>query len=330
MKIEIIITLILILNLVIYLFNEKLIKILNVYDLPNIKRKKHNKKTSLLGGLIILINCYFIFFIEKFFFNNLFTNFNINSFIIGCSLIFLLGLYDDKYDVNANLKFVLQILIISLVIIIDQNLIVNTLNISSNNSTLGLGKASFIFSVICMVIFINALNMYDGINLQVGIYSIGIFIVLMFYTTEYLFLISLIISLLVFLYLNHKSKIFLGDNGSNLLGFIISFLIIYIANDYESSNLSVENIFILMMLPGLDLIRLFVLRLKKRRNPFSADRSHIHHLIMDKGSYLKAIFITKVYFISSVILMIFFEDYLQLIIVGYIILYIYMIKKYEK
>ena len=172
--------------------------------------------------------------------------------------------------------------------------------------------------------------MYDGINLQVGIYSIGIFFILMFYTAEYLFLILLIISLLVFLYLNHKSKIFLGDNGSNLLGFIISFLIIYIANDYESSNLSVENIFILMMLPGLDLIRLFVLRLKKRRHPFSADRSHIHHLIMDQEGYLKSILITKIYFISSAILMIVFEDYLQLIIVGYIILYIYMIKKYEK
>ena len=105
---EIMIILIIILNIFIYLFHEKLIKILNVYDLPNIKRKKHNKKTSLLGGLIILINCYFIFFIDKFFFNNLFTNFNINSFIIGCSLIFLLGLYDDKYDVNANLKFILQ------------------------------------------------------------------------------------------------------------------------------------------------------------------------------------------------------------------------------
>jgi UDP-GlcNAc:undecaprenyl-phosphate GlcNAc-1-phosphate transferase len=327
---EIMIILIIILNIFIYLFHEKLIKILNVYDLPNIKRKKHNKKTSLLGGLIILINCYFIFFIDKFFFNNLFTNFNINSFIIGCSLIFLLGLYDDKYDVNANLKFVLQILIISLIILIDDNLIVNTLNISSNNSTLGLGKASFIFSVICIVIFINALNMYDGINLQVGIYSVGIFFALIFYSIEHLFLISLIISLLVFLYLNHKSKVFLGDNGSNLLGFIISFLIIYTANNYESSNLSIENIFILMMLPGLELIRLFVLRLKKRKHPFSADRNHIHHLIIDREGYLKSILITKFYFISPIILMIIFEDFLQFIITGYVILYIYIIKKYEK
>ena len=326
----IIISLSIILNIFIYLFHEKLIKILNVYDLPNIKRKKHNKKTSLLGGLIILINCYFIFFIDKFFFNNLFTNFNINSFIIGCSLIFLLGLYDDKYDINANLKFILQILIVSLIILIDDNLIVNTLNISSYNSTLGLGKASFIFSVICIVIFINALNMYDGINLQVGIYSVGIFFALIFYTIEYLFLISLIISLLVFLYLNHKSKVFLGDSGSNLLGFIISFIIIYIANNYENSNLSIENIFILMMLPGLELIRLFVSRLRKNRHPFSADRNHIHHLILDREGYLKSLLITKLYFISLIILMIIFEVYLQLIIVGYIILYIYIIKKYEK
>ena len=327
---EIIIILTIILNIFIYLFHEKLIKVLNVYDSPNKKRKKHNKKTSLLGGLIIIINCYFIFLIDKFLFNNLFTNFNINSFIIGCSLIFLLGLYDDKYDIKANLKFLLQILIVSLIILIDDNLIINTLYLSSNNSTLGLGKASFIFSVICIVIFINALNMYDGINLQVGIYSIGIFLVLMLYSNEYLFLTSLIISLIVFLYLNYKSKVFLGDNGSNLLGFIISFLIIYIAKDYERSNLSIENIFILMMLPGLELIRLFVSRLKKRRHPFSADRSHIHHLIIDQKGYLRSILLTKFYFISPIILMIIFEDYLQIIITGYIVFYIYIIKRYEK
>tara|TARA_B110000027_G_C16062551_1_gene275218 strand:+ start:36 stop:554 length:519 start_codon:yes stop_codon:yes gene_type:complete len=172
--------------------------------------------------------------------------------------------------------------------------------------------------------------MYDGINLQVGIYSIGVFFALIFFTIEYLFLILLIISLLVFLYLNHKSKVFLGDSGSNLLGFIISFIIIYIANNYENSNLSIENIFILMMLPGLELIRLFVSRLRKNRHPFSADRNHIHHLILDREGYLKSLLITKLYFISLIILMIIFEVYLQLIIVGYIILYIYIIKKYEK
>ena len=128
---------------------------------------------------------------------------------------------------------------------------------------------------------------------------------------------------------SQNSKIFLGDNGSNLLGFIISFIVINIANN-NNATLSVENIFILMMLPGLELIRLFVYRLSKGRHPFSADKKHIHHLILNKEGFLKTIFLTKFYVISPIILMIFLKDYFLYIIVGYVLLYTLIIAKYEK
>ena len=170
--------------------------------------------------------------------------------------------------------------------------------------------------------------MYDGINLQVGSYSVVIFFTLIYYSSEHAFLFILILSLILFLILNKDSKIFLGDNGSNLLGFIISFIIIHIANN--NLSLSVENIFILMMLPGLELIRLFGYRLSKGRHPFSADKKHIHHLIQNKEGYIKTIFLTNFYVISSIFFMIFLKNYLLEIIVSYVLIYALTIIKYEK
>jgi|TARA_B110000008_G_C16870695_1_gene524655 UDP-GlcNAc:undecaprenyl-phosphate/decaprenyl-phosphate GlcNAc-1-phosphate transferase len=318
-----------VLNIFIYIAHDNLISIFNTYDYPDKIRKLHKKKTSLLGGLILLINCCFFYLINKLIFNNSLTDFNPNSFMLGCILIFLLGLYDDKFNLNANIKFILQILIISIVLLIDPNLKIELLYFSFVDSAFILNNLSFSFTVICILIFINALNMYDGINLQVGSYSVVIFITLIHYSTEYALLSALILSLVVFLILNKNSKIFLGDNGSNLLGFIISFIVINIANN-NNATLSVENIFILMMLPGLELIRLFVYRLSKGRHPFSADKKHIHHLILNKEGFLKTIFLTKFYVISPIILMIFLKDYFLYIIVGYVLLYTLIIAKYEK
>ena len=319
-----------ILNSLIYFFHEKLIKIFNTYDYPNKKRKIHKNKTSLLGGLILFVNCCFFFFIHKFLFNSSLTNMNLESFIFGATLIFLLGFYDDKFNLNANLKFLFQIIFLVLVVLTDSNLKIQFLYFASFNYTYFLNDISFMFSVICILIFINALNMYDGINLQVGIYSLIIFIALMYFSKEYIFLSALIISLVVFLILNNRSIIFLGDSGSNLLGYIISFIIIYEANTPNYPNLSVENIFILMMLPGIELIRLFVIRLSKGRHPFSADNKHIHHLLISKNGYFKTILFTKFFVISPIILMILLKDYYLQLIVSYIIFYALIIAKYEK
>lgn len=328
MELIIIIILSSLLNIFIYLNHDYLIRIFNTYDYPDKIRKLHKKKTSLLGGLILLINCCFFYLINKFLFNNSLTYLNLNSFIVGCILIFLLGLYDDKFNLNANIKFLSQILIISIVLLIDPNLKIKLLYFSSTDFTFLLDKISFSFTVICILIFINALNMYDGINLQVGSYSVVIFFTLIYYSSEHAFLFILILSLILFLILNKDSKIFLGDNGSNLLGFIISFIIIHIANN--NLSLSVENIFILMMLPGLELIRLFGYRLSKGRHPFSADKKHIHHLIQNKEGYIKTIFLTNFYVISSIFFMIFLKNYLLEIILSYVLIYALTIIKYEK
>jgi UDP-N-acetylmuramyl pentapeptide phosphotransferase/UDP-N-acetylglucosamine-1-phosphate transferase len=87
--------------------------------------------------------------------------------------------------------------------------------------------------------------------------------------------------LLFFLTLNFKKKIFLGDNGTYLLSLIFGLYFIKLYNDRIISN--ADEIFIVMLVPGLDLI--------KGKNPFFPDRNHIHHLLLKKMSYLKVNFI---------------------------------------
>ena len=79
------------------------------------------------------------------------------------------------------------------------------------------------------------------------------------------------------MFLNHKQKSFLGDSGTYLLAFIFSYFFIKLYN--QTSTIQVDKIVLFMIIPGIDLIRLFTLRIIRGRNPFSPDRNHLHHII---------------------------------------------------
>ena len=89
------------------------------------------------------------------------------------------------------------------------------------------------------------------------------------------------LSLLYILFLNLKNNIFLGDAGSLFLGCLIGLNIIFNYNlEMTNSYYPVENIFIALMLPGIDMLRVFTERIVDKKNPFSADRKHLHHLLI--------------------------------------------------
>ena len=95
--------------------------------------------------------------------------------------------------------------------------------------------------------------MYDGINLQSGIYFIVIFIYVSLYTSIFLLLSLLIIPLLTYLILNFKNKVFLGDSGVYLVSFIISYSIVKTYN--IDLTFTADQIFLIMMLPGIELLK---------------------------------------------------------------------------
>jgi len=277
----------------IFLFsNFKIIgKYLNAYDKNDFIRL--NKKIFLIGGVIIFINILIIFF----FFDK--SNLIKNSLIIGSFFIFLLGFIDDKYNLNANLKLIITILILFFILSFDDQLLIKKLEFQFLNFSVSTYPITIYFTILCLALYLNALNMFDGINLQCGIYSIIILIYFFILSNNIIFLV-LISALIPFLYYNYQNKIYLGDSGSLLLGFFFSYFFIKFYNSNLIQN--VEEIFILMGIPGIDMFRLFCERIYNKKNPFKKDNRHLHHMLIRKFSFSHSILIIQTLFLTSLFL----------------------------
>ena len=116
---------------------------------------------------------------------------------------------------------------------------------------------SIFFTLLFFFIFINALKMFDGINCQVGFFTILIFAIIFSKNILPVICLILIISLLFFLILNFRGKIFLGESGILILAFIISYVFVK-SSDIQSNIFFADEIFIIMALPGIDMFRLFI------------------------------------------------------------------------
>ena len=213
--------------------------------------------------------------------------------------IFLLGFVDDKYNLKANLKFIFLFIIILTLLLKDLNLILNEINFSFYSKSLNLKNYNIIFNIFCFLVFLNAFNMFDGINLQSSLYSIIILTNILIFFSNSLLVKILIISLIFFSYLNYKNKSFLGDSGSLIIAFMISYFFIKIYN-FDIIGYA-DQIILYMLIPGLDLIRLFIVRIFKKQNPLSSDRNHIHHLLLRKYSLEKSLIILLLMIIFPII-----------------------------
>ena len=275
------------LNVLIFIFNEKIARFLNLYDSPDSLRKLHKTRVPLTGGIIILLNstvAIIFSLINKFYYEDyiIFKN-NLDLIILYFSIFifFFVGFIDDKYNISPNKRFFFITLILFPIVYFSDDLIINKITFSFVNYNFTIPYIySMVWTVLCFLLFINSMNMFDGINYQVGLYSI--YLSLFFLINNYfiLFFLFIIIGLLAFLVLNHKYKSFLGDSGSYVLAFIFSYFFIKIYNQTE--HIKVDHIFLFMIIPGIDLIRLFLVRISKSQNPFKPDRNHLHHIISKK------------------------------------------------
>jgi len=308
--------LIILFNLIIFLNIDFIIKKYGVYDYPDKIRKIHKKKTSLSGGLIIFLNILVIIFcysfqgsqfenLIKYFFNN--NIIYLFLFLFYLTVIFLFGFFDDKFNISANKKIIFLLIFIFFSISLDSSLVIFKINFSFSNDVFYLKELKIFFTILCFLLFINAFNMFDGINLQSGLYSIYIFIIFFYFSENFLFLIILI-PLVAFLYFNFKNKIFLGNSGSYLIGFLISYFIIKMFNNFN--NIFSDEIFLLMLMPGFDMLRLFIFRLLNKKNPFVSDNNHFHHLLYSNYNFTYAIIINLFLSVMPFILGFFVPSYI--------------------
>jgi len=285
---------------IIYLIDKnkgRIVKKIKIIDKPDKVRKLHKKPTPLLGGMMIfssflLINLY-LFFLH---------NLSKTSFIIliCCTACLILGIIDDIKKISYKFKFSILILIFYLCVSLDPNLKINKIYFATFNKEFYFNYFSIPFTILCLLLFINSLNLIDGIDGLCILISIILLVWLIkfFKDSEPLYIV-MIISLFLILYFNLKKNIFLGNSGSLFLGCLIGLSVILNYNmGIPKINYPVENIFIAFILPGLDMLRVFAERIFKKKNPFLADRSHLHYLLLDKGLNL-----TKVLTILSIMVL---------------------------
>lgn len=247
-----------------------------------------NNSTEIKSGGYFVFISIFIYLI---------INFNENHAVLEnisqvfCLFFFMVGAIDDKFNLKPWLRIILIIFITFFLLEINNSLVLNF--IVFGNDILILGNLyGYFFTIFCFLTIINALNFADGINCL----AISLFLIIF----NYLFLLSNIISLELFLilnfiliplmYLNYKNKVFLGDGGIYLLSSLLAiFLIQAFKNDYRF--FTSEKIFSLLFIPGLDMARLFFERIFKKTSPFKKDHNHIHHYLLKKLGNKNAVFI---------------------------------------
>jgi UDP-GlcNAc:undecaprenyl-phosphate GlcNAc-1-phosphate transferase len=272
----------------------------NLLDYPN-DRKTHKKPTSLIGGLIGFI-LLLEFFIMTFFLK--IPN-KIEYFIIP-GLIFIIGLFDDIKDLKPNLKLFLMGSTLLVCIFFFPQFIIKEIRFNSFELSIFTGFLSIFFTIICLLLLINALNMIDGMNgLYLGVNIIFFLYLLNLYGTENFFILSFLIILIILFFCNLKGIFFIGDSGVYLISTILGLLIIENYNynlGYNDNFVNVEEIFILLMVPGLDMLRLFIIRIKNKKNPFEADRKHFHHLLNKKFNENHSLIIYLLFVLAGPIL----------------------------
>jgi len=264
-----------ILSLIEILLIIQLIKIAKskniLLDIPN-NRSSHKSATPKIGGIAIFtVLCLSVF---------LYPSFIINHFLsmIAIFIIFITGLLDDLMDWSPKAKFS-SIAIASILIIID-GYTINSLGTYFSITT-SLGIFAIPFTIFAVVGFTNAVNLIDGLDGLSGGVSLAILLGFLYLgfihnDTTIIYLSSMIIlGISIFLLFNfHPAKIFLGDNGALLVGFIIAMIAIKLL-DYISPT----SVFFLTGIPILDTLFVMVNRIKNKKSPFVADKTHLHHQI---------------------------------------------------
>ena len=289
---EITLLIFILINLPVLFFYKEITEKLSLYDYKDGKRKFQKNPVPLTGGILLIYNI-LVFTIFNFnmnpeqnFYGNAFDTREYFSFFVGLIMCFSLGVYDDKFNLTSMKKLLINLIIIFTIILADENLVITELSFSFLDNPIELRNLSYFFSILCFLLLINALNMFDGINLQTASYCLLILSIFIYKDLYVMLSFVIILTLIIFLFYNFSNKSFLGDGGTQILGFIISYILIKSHNKENAFN--PEEIFILLAIPGLDMLRLFIFRMLNGKNPFTYDLNHMHHLISRKYNNKKA------------------------------------------
>jgi UDP-GlcNAc:undecaprenyl-phosphate GlcNAc-1-phosphate transferase len=283
-----------------------------LFDEPD-ERKVHKNVIPTLGGLGIFAG----FIIASLMGVPSGISAELQYFAAATTVIFFLGIKDDILILSASKKFIGQLIAAGIIIKF------GGIQISNFHGFLGIYEiphlTGTIISLFTIIVITNSFNLIDGIDGLAG--SLGLLTTLVFGTyffyagqlTYAVMAFALSGSIIGFLIYNFSpAKIFMGDTGSLLLGLVNSILVIKFINiaGNPASNFPIESApaigFSILMIPLFDTLRVFGLRIMQRRSPFSPDRTHVHHFLLDLGLSHRMVTITCVLVNITFIAMAFF------------------------
>ncbi len=256
-------------------------------DRPN-HRKLHGSPVPLIGGVVVFVGLVTAMFVSGVWDERAWL-----VFLCAASVLTALGVADDMYDLSARWRFVLQGLVVAVAGLVS-GLYIQNLGLLLGDSQLLMGLGfGLVFTVVCALASINAYNMIDGIDGLAGsvtiitLFAITLLCSLSGATDTALMAGLPCLALLVYLLFNLElpffrgMKIFLGDGGSTFLGFLVLWLLV-IGSQNDGSFRPITAVW-LVGLPMVDMLTVFARRAFAGKSPFSADRIHIHHLLMKRG-----------------------------------------------
>lgn len=253
-------------------------KKLNIVDKPNF-RKVHTQPVSVLGGTVIL----FSFLIGIWISHPMERE--IKPLIIGAFIMYVVGLIDDICDLKPLLKLLGQVVAAS--VIVFYGITIDFISFPMG-PTIHFGFLSIPITIIWIVAITNAINLIDGLDgLASGVSIIALLTIAFIAILQGNIFITMICSVLIgsllgFLFFNfHPAKIFLGDSGALMIGFIIDFVSLL-----GFKNITFISLFfpiIILAVPFIDTLFAMIRRVKKGQHIMQADKSHLHHKLLALG-----------------------------------------------
>lgn len=255
---------------------------LGLVDTPN-QRKRHVGQVPLIGGVAVFVGL----LAAALWLGN---HSRFIEILLGTTvLIALLGVADDRHNLSVRLRLLLQTTAI-LIVIFSTGVYVHTLGQFMGHEV-SLGWAGIPFTVVAVIGLINAFNLMDGIDglagalALVSIATMALFIGRGESYPPMMLMAVLAASMLPYLACNLGlvgRKIFLGDAGSMVLGYLIGWSLIRISQ-WPETRLSPVGVLWCVALPVLDTFAVMYRRLRAGQSPFKPDRGHIHHILMNAG-----------------------------------------------
>lgn len=284
-----------------------------LYDVPD-ARKVHTMPVPRLGGLsffpVILMSMFLVIGFRLYFWDMDTSSLSFNMLyeylflFVGMTLLYLVGVCDDLVGVGYRYKFAVQIAA-ALLLVLSGNWF------DSFGGLFGIYSVpvwvGVPFTVFIVVYITNAINLIDGIDgLASGLCCIALSVlsVIFFLRGQYVYALLAVCTLgilmpfwcyNVFGNANRGHKLFMGDAGSLMLGYVISFLIIHMSVTNEVSptlsNPYMVIAFSTVLVPLLDVIRVVLHRLREHKNPFLPDKNHFHHKLLRTGMRVRVVMV---------------------------------------